>query len=363
MARRNPVVREAARALLPLRKLAARFALVDLERMNREQHVAIAGRDLVERVDIVLGEYWRRSEGFDARLATLLQQLEEKVSHLDAEVRSSGRDMAGLYALVIAPDSKRPESGAGESESAQTPPVESQSPADPHTPTVSLSRQRLFDWRERGTYENVLRKLAPYRRYIEGHAPLVDLGCGRGEFLELARESGVAAYGVDLSAESVAEARARGLDARQADLFEHMSAVTPGSLGSVVSSQVVEHLPPDRLPELMDLISASLRSGGICIIETPNPATFATHVQSFWRDPTHVRPVPAAALKFWAQTAGLAVDEIAYSAPVPESDRLKKLPTPGGAGSEIAVAFNGLVEQLNDLLYGYQDYALIASKP
>lgn len=363
MARRNPLVRDVARALLPLRRLAGRFALVDLERLNREIDVAAARRDIVERVDLVLQEYWRRSEGFDARMATVVQQLEQHVTKVTADVHEYGLDIAGVYAVAVERGSAPSDADqAGESNGNRATTDHPRSAEATRGSVLTLSRQRLFDWRERGSYEHVLDKLSMYRPYIEGHAPLLDLGCGRGEFLDLARQAGISAYGVDLSDESIADAHARGFDVRHEDLFEHLRTVAAESLGAVVSSQVVEHLPAERLSELFDLISRVLRSGGICIIETPNPATFATHVQSFWRDPTHIRPVPAEALKFWAKTSGLAVDRILYSAQVPAADRLQKVPDPEGE-SAVVLAFNRLVEQLNELLYGYQDYALIATKP
>ena len=349
-----------ARALLPVRRLAARFALVDLERLNRELEVAAARHDIVERVDVVLQEYWRRSEGFDARMATAVQQLEQSLTRLTADVRAYSLDMASLYAVAVEHRAAEPDAAARTREPS---PIAELVPASVPSITPPVSKQRLFDVRERGSYASVLEKLSVYRARLEGHEPLVDLGCGRGEFLEVARQAGVVAYGVDLSAESVEEARARGFDARREDLFEHLRAAAPATLGAVVSSQVVEHLPPDRLPELFELIGRALRSGGICIIETPNPATFATHVQSFWRDPTHIRPVPAEALTFWAKTAGLAVEQIVYSAPMPEGDRLKAVAYAAEVETPLVIAFNGLVEQLNDLLYGCQDYALIATKP
>lgn len=362
MARQSPVVRNVARALLPIRRLTARFALVDLERLNRELDVAAARHDIVERVDVVLQEYWRRSEGFDARMATAVQQLEQNLTHLTMDVRAYSVDMASLYAVAVehwAPEPDGEARALEPSAAAERAPASVASSMHP----APVSKQRLFDWRERGSYESVVEKLSQYRARIEGHEPLVDLGCGRGEFLDVARQAGVVAYGVDLSEQSVEEACARGFDARREDLFEHLRAAAPATLGAVVSSQVVEHLPPDRLSELLDLISRALRSGGICIIETPNPATFATHVQSFWRDPTHIRPVPAEALAFWAKTAGLAVEQIVYSAPMPEADRLKPVTYAEEVETPLVIAFNGLVEQLNDLLYGCQDYALIATKP
>ena len=121
------------------------------------------------------------------------------------------------------------------------------------------------------------------------------------------RPPGLEAYGVDTDADSVRRCTAIGLDARQENLFDHLAGLGDESLGGVFCSQVVEHLPPDLLPTLMEQIARVLRPGGVAVVETPNPASFATHVQSFWRDPTHVSPVPDVALAFAARTAGLVV--------------------------------------------------------
>jgi len=207
--------------------------------------------------------------------------------------------------------------------------------------------------------------LEGYVPLFAGHDPVADLGCGRGEFLELAGRDGVRAYGVDTDEDAVAACRALGLDARLEDLFDHLAGLPEGNLGGVFCSQVVEHLPADLLSILLGEVARVLQPGGVAVIETPNPATFATHVQSFWRDPTHLRPVPAVALAFAARTAGLVVRTTVYRSLPPDEERLRSIdaapedPTLGA----IVEAFNGLTAQLNELLYGYQDYALVLEKP
>jgi O-antigen chain-terminating methyltransferase len=208
-------------------------------------------------------------------------------------------------------------------------------------------------------------KLEHYLPFFRGASPIVDLGCGRGEFLELAGRHGLEAHGVDTDADSVRRCRDIDLDAREENLFEHLAGLEPESVGGVFCSQVVEHLPPESISGLLEEIARVLRPGGVALIETPNPASFATHVHSFWRDPTHIRPVPDVALAFAARTAGLVVSSTIYSAQPPEDERLKPIAArPRGRETrDVVRAINALVNQLNTLLYGPQDYALVLTKP
>jgi 2-polyprenyl-3-methyl-5-hydroxy-6-metoxy-1,4-benzoquinol methylase len=175
---------------------------------------------------------------------------------------------------------------------------------------------------------------------------ILDLGCGRGEFLEAARDAGLKAHGIDQSAECIALCRAKGLEAEQADLFTYLAAIQDRSLGGVFCSQVVEHLPPERVPVLVRLLAAKLRPGALAVIETPNPeclAIFATH---FYLDPTHTRPIPPALLGFYLEEAGMGSIEVERLAPAAES-----IP-----------ALNGLPTGVRDALFGALDYAIFARK-
>jgi 2-polyprenyl-3-methyl-5-hydroxy-6-metoxy-1,4-benzoquinol methylase len=203
-----------------------------------------------------------------------------------------------------------------------------------------------FAERFRGAEDYVRKGQQFYLPYFTGRREVLDIGCGRGEFLELMREAGVPAHGIDLSRESVDLCRQKGLQAETADLFAYLHDLPESSLDGVFSAQVVEHLPPERLPEMIRLAASRLARDGVLAIETPNPeclAIFATH---FYLDPTHTRPVPHALLSFYMEEYGLGGIEVHRLSPAVES-----MP-----------ALAGLPQDFREAFFGGLDYAIVGRK-
>jgi O-antigen chain-terminating methyltransferase len=226
--------------------------------------------------------------------------------------------------------------------------------AGPGEPRLSLPTPALefdFDYGKfagkfRGPEEYVKAGQQIYLPDFSGRGNVLDIGCGRGEFLETMREAGVTARGIDLSEESVALCRAKGLQAEVADLFVHLNDLPEASLDGVFCAQVVEHLPPGRLPKMIELCASRLARGGVIAIETPNPeclAIFATH---FYLDPTHTRPVPAALLSFYMEEFGIGRIEMRKLAQAVES-----MPSL----AELPPAFR-------ESFFGALDYAIVGKK-
>ena len=203
-----------------------------------------------------------------------------------------------------------------------------------------------FAERFRGTEEYVKAGQQFYLPYFRDCRNVLDIGCGRGEFLEMMRGAGVPAKGIDLGEESVAMCRHKGLDAEVADLFVYLENLPEASLDGIFCSQVVEHLPPERLPEMIRLCASRLQRNGVIAIETPNPeclAIFATH---FYLDPTHQRPVPHPLLAFYLEEFGVGNIEVRKLSPAAESmPSVKSLP-----------------EDFREAFFGGLDYAILGRK-
>jgi O-antigen chain-terminating methyltransferase len=176
-----------------------------------------------------------------------------------------------------------------------------------------------FSYRFRGSEDDVRQGQEFYKPFFKDCRSVLDIGCGRGEFLQLMRELGVNAHGIDLGEESVARCREKGLNAEVADLFPYLAAHSGGEFDGIMMSQIVEHIDPLKLPGVIKLCAAALGPGGILAVETPNPeclAIFATH---FYLDPTHQRPVPHPLMQFYMEEAGLGEIEVHRLSPAIES--------------------------------------------
>lgn len=142
----------------------------------------------------------------------------------------------------------------------------------------------------RGSEELIRQRQLAYLTLLQDHGPVLDVGCGRGEMLELLREHDIAAEGIDLDAAMVERCRAKGLAATVADAVEHLESASAGSLGAVFAAQVIEHLPYPALVRFLRGARTALRPGGRLIVETVNPHA-PQGLKHFWIDPTHRHPL------------------------------------------------------------------------
>ena len=218
-----------------------------------------------------------------------------------------------------------------------------------------------FEERFRGNEQDIKERQRVYLAYFQGQEDILDIGCGRGEFLELLRKAGLKAIGVDTDLDMVLYCREKGLDIVKEDAFVYLETLPDASLGGIFAAQVIEHLEPGRIIDLVKLCYRKLRSGGVLILETPNPKCLMVFAASFYMDFSHIRPLHPEAMRFLLASVGFQDIELKYAGPVDDTSRLPSLPDIGPPG-EAMEAFRRGVERLNDLLYGYQDYAVIGKK-
>jgi len=218
-----------------------------------------------------------------------------------------------------------------------------------------------FERRFRGDPADIAMTLA--ERYVEllaEHAPVVDVGCGAGGLLAALREAGIESRGVDLDAGMVAEAQASGLDVVQGDGLAYLASQPDASLGAITAIHVIEHLVFADLCRFLDLAAAKLRPGGVLVCETPNPTALIVLGHSYILDPTHKWPLHPSLMTFLCERAGFADVDVRFHSPadffaVPLLDETVDAP------AQVAV-INDALHRLNSVLFGPQEYAVVATR-
>ena len=222
--------------------------------------------------------------------------------------------------------------------------------APPAAPVVQASEPPVgplaFALRFRGSEEEIRRRQTFYLPYFRRAGQVLDLACGRGEFLELLREAGVNARGVDLDPACVEICRAKGLDVEQRGAFDCLEQLPPSTLDAIFCSHFVEHLLAAQVPELIRLASSRLVPGGLLAVETPNPQCLATLAAAFYADPTHQRPLPAPLLRFYFEEAGFGGIEVHPLSPA----------------SEVYPELAALPDAFRDAFFGGMDYAILGRR-
>ena len=240
-------------------------------------------------------------------------------------------------------------------------------PATPRTSSLDSYKYVGFEDQFRGAPQEIRLRQQSYLPLFAGASDVVDVGCGRGEFLDLLREQGITARGVDLNDEMAAICRARGLDATAGGALEYLLAQPDGSIGGLFAAQVVEHLQPDYLIRLLDAAFHKLRPGSKIVLETINAACWYAFFSSYIRDITHVRPLHPETLQYLLVASGFQRTEIRYAAPFPDEAKLQPIRLDGPADDADPLVratrvFNDNVEILNGLMFTHLDYAVVGER-
>jgi O-antigen chain-terminating methyltransferase len=204
-----------------------------------------------------------------------------------------------------------------------------------------------FEDQFRGTREDIKERQRVYLPYIQNakagsnSSPILDLGCGRGEWLELLKENGLIAKGIDINRVMVMQCKELGLDVIESDAIQFLRTQKPNTWGAITGFHIVEHLPLKILIALFDESFRVLIPGGMVIFETPNPENLIVGACNFYADPTHTNPLPPFTLEFLMEARGFLNPQILRLRPMP---------------------FLLENETLQNLLFGATDYAVIAYK-
>ena len=250
--------------------------------------------------------------------------------------------------------------------------IRSKQPAPPETRKSELSsppspsekdfRYHAFEQIFRQSSHELKQSL---QRYIpvfsSSPEPLLDLGCGRGEFLQLMKDAGKQAYGVDISAYETEKLQESGLDAIAGDLLSHLKGLSNESIGGVFCAQVVEHLHPDEVYGMVSELFRVMKSNSPLVLETLNPLSVFSYHHLFFKDPTHVFPVHPDTLVFMMKYAGFR--DVQMHSITPAADQ-QKLPEPrkedfGAGGYEY---LKSITSRINDFLYGSLEYYVLGFK-
>lgn len=209
--------------------------------------------------------------------------------------------------------------------------------------------------RYRGSREEIAKRLEPYLPDVRsavarsGHLPVLDLGCGRGEWLGLLRNEGIKARGIDSNPVQLAEAKELGLDVLEGDALKALSEVPDASLSAVTAHHLIEHLPFSSVAWIVREAQRALAPGGLLLLETPDTRNVLVGATSFYTDPTHLKPMPAQVMEVLLETAGFNPIQIRH---LNAHERLDEFLGKPDMNDELAF-----------LLFGPQDLAVLGTKP
>jgi SAM-dependent methyltransferase len=226
-----------------------------------------------------------------------------------------------------------------------------------------------FEDRFRGSQREIRGRLEDYLPILQSASDVLDIGCGRGELLELLGQRGVRARGVDANDAMVQLCRTRGLDAQQADALGFLESQDAGSLGGLVAIQVVEHFEPAYLLRFLEVAHHKLRAGAPLVLETINPACWMAFFECYLRDVTHRQALHPDTLKYLVQTSGFSHVDVQYRSPVGDSDRLERVADDGTTSAaenapmaNLVSVVNAHADTLNARLFSSMDYAVVARR-
>ena len=273
-------------------------------------------------------------------LLSLLKEHDDKINNIDGFIHSLDEKIANIkHAMLV-------DSGYGKKINANV--SINNTVSDNH----NLDNfYKLFEDKFRGNEEDIKLRISEYQPIFKSlptkinKMPIIDLGCGRGEFLSFAKDNGLNAIGIDMNHDMISRAKKLGFIAYETDAMSYISSQKTNSLAAITGFHIVEHIPFELLIELFEECYRTLSSGGFALFETPNPNNLIVGSSKFYIDPSHTKPIPPELLSFALERMGFKT-EIILNHPIKEN---------------IKNDDKDLVEMMH-MLYGPQDYAVLAKK-
>jgi SAM-dependent methyltransferase len=319
-----------------------------------------------------------KDEALEAAMQALQQHLENEMAASLDRLESTAAELLNMRAVLRETVASLAQQGVGGA-AAVAPAAEGAAIETSADTTPSFIWDGLESWIEdqdyrsfqagfRGDAAEIAERLRVHvDRFAGIEGMIADLGCGRGEFLDLLVDAGHRVIGVEINAADVEECRKRGHEAVVSDLFFWLAEQPVASLGGVFLAQVIEHLAPPQWQQLVDLAATRLAPGGRLVVETINPESLYALVRAYVADPTHIRPVHPGLLQHLARRAGFHPVQVELQAPVPEEERPVDLAVEAfddqPALQELARSVQEQFERVDRLCCAPQEYTLSATRP
>lgn len=204
-----------------------------------------------------------------------------------------------------------------------------------------------------------------YRQFLnlfKGCENVLDIGSGRGFFLELLKDHGIKSYGIDVNDDLIEYCKRKGLDVQKDDAYSHLDRLEDNSLDGIFMAHVIEHLPKEEVVHLIKLFSKKLRENSYLVIALPNILNMSVSSNTFYLDPTHINHLHPEVLKFLLRENGFRDIQERFYQPFPAESKLSKIDYLEGEKGTYFEDINRNFDLLNQVLFGYRDYAVIAKK-
>jgi len=348
-----------------------------VDHLNRN---VAAQEQLPRAVGALIEELQRDLQALAAFESLLIQYLQTLTAYIDTKDRTLGstdvrerlaiaeqrlfalkRDVEQLP-MTDAQLKLRPTGEAPTSVGRDFLPAEASAKAGSRAGTADAATYVGFEDRFRGPQQEIRRRVEDYLPILSSASDVVDIGCGRGELLDLLKQAGVRARGLDANVAMVEVCRSRGLTAEAGDALQFLEAQPDGSIGGLTAIQVVEHFEPAYLARLLETAHHKMRAGAPLVLETINPACWMAFFETYIRDLTHQRPLHPETLRYLVQASGFHDVDVQFRQPVGEGDRLERVATASPDLAGLAHAINAHADKLNARLFSSMDYAIIARR-